>query len=444
MVRESSICRTIVFSVGISISTVSVAVDFDSRTLADLTFAANTHDVTAQSMQLMVKPELSVYFDNGVKLTAIGRLLVESIDGMQPGDMDRSGFSEASKPYLLGETAELELREFYLEQSFGSDYLTLGKQQIVWGKADGLKVLDVVNPQSFRSFILDDFDDSRIPLWTVNYEWQASNDSTVQFLWIPDQTVHVLPERDARYAFTSPRFVPQAPPSVQVQLNGVEKPSKIIADSDFGLRWTAFLNGWDLTLNYLYHYDDLPVFYQHLSITPSGPVVTVDQKYERSHLLGGTFSNAFGNLTIRGELGYSTDKYFITTDSADTDGVARFEELSYVLGFDWFGFDESLISLQLFQSVVIDPDKKLTRPEVDTTLTFLAQKEFLNDTLKAEVLFIQNITDGDGLIRPKITYEWQDDLKTWFGLDIFHGDPQGLFGEFSANDRIAMGLELGF
>jgi len=52
---------------------------------------------------------------------------------------------------------EAELREFYLETDWGKSYFTFGKQQVVWGKADGLKVLDVVNPQSFREFILEDF-----------------------------------------------------------------------------------------------------------------------------------------------------------------------------------------------------------------------------------------------------------------------------------------------
>ena len=34
---------------------------------------------------------------------------------------------------------EAELREFYLESDWGKRYFTFGKQQVVWGKADGLK-----------------------------------------------------------------------------------------------------------------------------------------------------------------------------------------------------------------------------------------------------------------------------------------------------------------
>ena len=41
----------------------------------------------------------------------------------------------------------------------------LGLQQVVWGQADGLRVLDVINPLDYREFILEDFLDSRRPLW---------------------------------------------------------------------------------------------------------------------------------------------------------------------------------------------------------------------------------------------------------------------------------------
>ena len=420
------------------------AADVETSTLLELQAAINSGNANSQALQLTVKPEVSVNFDSGAKLTAIGRLRAETIDGLEPGDVDRNSYSSFSQTALLSNEVELELREFFIETAIGNNYLTVGKQQVVWGKADGLKVLDVINPQSFREFILEDFEDSRIPLWTVNYEWQISDDSIIQFLWIPDQTMHTLPDRDATYAITTPRIVPAAPPGIPVELSPVNRPSKVIADSDFGLRWTAFLGGWDLSLNYLYHYDDLPVFYQRLSISPTGPKVFIEPEYERSHLIGGTFTNAFGDLTIRGELGYSTDKFFLTNDRTDSDGVVESDELSYVLGFDWFGFEDSLISFQLFQSVVFDSPREMTRPDVDTTLTLLVEKEFLNDTLKTEILVLQNLNDGDGLIRPKITYEWKDDLKTWIGLDIFHGDSRGLFGEFDKNDRLVVGLEIGF
>jgi len=37
-------------------------------------------------------------------------------------------------------------------------------------------------------------------------------------------------------------------------------------------------------------------------------------------------------------------------------------------------------------------------------------------------LNIQNINDGDGLVRPKVSYEFRDNLEIHTGIDVFYGD----------------------
>ena len=66
------------------------------------------------------------------------------------------------------------------------------------------------------------------------------------------------------------------------------------------------------------------------------------------------------------------------------------------------------------------------------------------ETLEAEVLVIANLNNGDGLIRPKISYEWSSELKTWLGFDVFYGGEEGLYGQFSDNDRFVVGVEVSF
>jgi hypothetical protein len=71
-------------------------------------------------------------------------------------------------------------------------------------------------------------------------------------------------------------------------------------------RFSAFVDGWDLTLNYAHHYTDRPVVRR----TVTGTGVLIRQRYERTRLLGGSFSNVFGNFTLRGEVGYSSARFF--------------------------------------------------------------------------------------------------------------------------------------
>ncbi|MBL6692091.1 MAG: hypothetical protein ISQ58_07970 [Pseudomonadales bacterium] len=439
--------RVLLIVLCIAGSQTALGADPEISNLVTGRWGSGIEKVGTQMLDFAWQPEARWRFDDGGRLTGIARLRWQPEPGMRPSDMERGTYAEVSKPVLIGDNAELALRELYYERSVNDWYMTLGKQQIVWGKADGLKVLDVVNPQSFREFILEDFDQSRIPLWTLNaehsfYDW-LGGDWTLQLLWIPDRTYHALPKQGVTYAFSSPRLVPQAPPGVAVRLNDPQRPDDgVLQNSDAGTRLTGFVGGWDLSLTYLYQYHNQPAFHQRF-VPGLTPVVEVTPRYHRTHVVGGTFSRAFGDWVIRGEIGYFTDRFFLTDNPTDTDGVAESAELSYVLGLDWSGLDDSFISAQLFQSWLPGYQAGFTRPEMDTSVTFLARRDFWNDTLIAELLWITKTNDGDGLLRPKVSYELEDNIEIWLGLDLFYGDRQGLFGQFDDNDRLLVGVKLG-
>ena len=396
----------------------------------------------ANKMEMVLDPQWEYRWSDDTRITGIARLYTEGFDHLEPGRLSQGEVAPNSRRLQLGDRTDVELREFYLRTQLWRMHLTLGKQQVVWGKADGLKLLDVVNPQNFREFILDNFDDSRIPLWTFNAELPVG-DGNLQVLWIPDRTYHRLPQAGGTFAFRSPLVVPQAPPGVGVNLRPLDRPNNIVMDSDIGMRFSKFWHGWDLTVNYLYHFADFPVFFQSVLLTPGGATVMVNPRYERNHLIGGSFSNAFGNLTMRGEAIYNTDQFVLTMNRRDGDGVIKSGEIAYVLGLDWSGIQDTLLSVQLFQSWLLHPANGLVRDTLDTTTTVLLRRYFLNETLETEVLWLQGVNQGDGLVRPKISYELRDNVKIWTGFDLFYGDRNGLFGQFDRNDRLVIGMELG-
>lgn len=59
------------------------------------------------------------------------------------------------------------LRELYLDTRSGPIQWRVGKQQTVWGTADGMKLLDILNPTDFREFVQNTMEDSRIPVWMI-------------------------------------------------------------------------------------------------------------------------------------------------------------------------------------------------------------------------------------------------------------------------------------
>lgn len=72
-------------------------------------------------------------------------------------------------------------------------FLKLGKQQVVWGRTDLFRVLDVINPVDYsRNNIYDELQDIRIPMWIAQAEYRmggsdSMQDRNLQFVWNLDK-----------------------------------------------------------------------------------------------------------------------------------------------------------------------------------------------------------------------------------------------------------------
>lgn len=126
---------------------------------------------------------------------------------VRPCDVDRRGCADFGG-YGDLKRSELEspefnskldfIREAYAKKTFalkdGSDlFVKVGRQQIVWGRTDLFRVLDVFNPVDYsRNNIYDELQDIRIPLWSAQAEWrmggsETMQDRNLQFVWSFDQ-----------------------------------------------------------------------------------------------------------------------------------------------------------------------------------------------------------------------------------------------------------------
>jgi len=325
----------------------------------------------------------------------------------------------------------------YWQLASDTVYWKIGKQQVVWGEADGLKLLDAINPQSYREFTLDDFDDSRIPLWMVNAEISVGDDSMLQVLLITDTSTHELAPVNSPFNITSALMVPVPPDGVQVDVNPAKSPSGGLKDSDLGIRLVSFVAGWDVSANYLYHYVDTPVVRAALT----GARVVVDQDYERSHLLGGSASTSLGQWILRSEMAFESDRYL--RSEAVFPGVVKSDVFSFVVGWDWQGWQDQFVSLQYFQGNALDNASQLVVDKRDEKLSFLWESKFLNETLALKYLGLYSVNDQDGFHQVRLTYNYQANMDIYLGGDQFYGNSQGLFGQFDQADRVMLGVNWG-
>lgn len=391
------------------------------------------HQWQKQDWQLDI--EYNETIANG-ELTVIGRMLADGV-----GHLNRSKnantYASMQGAMFTRSHFSAQLREFYWS---GGDtvFWQIGKQQVVWGEADGLKLLDVVNPQSYREFVLDDFEDSRIPLWMIKAEMPVFDESELQLLWIPDTTTHELAPRTSPFALTSPLLVPVASPKQKVLTQFSGAPSKPITDSDLGARLSTFANGWDITLNYLYHYVDEPVIRAH----QLNDVTVLKDSYERSHLLGGSASSVFDNWTVRTEVAYETNRFHRSETS--TSGVVQSDQIGFVIGLDYQGWTDQFLSVQWFNSQILTSSNRIIKSKSEDVMSLLWDINFFNETLKLRILNLYSLDHQDGLFRSKLTYNLFSNVDVIISIDKFYGDALGVFGQFDHTDSINVGFEWGF
>jgi hypothetical protein len=397
-----------------------------------------------QKFETLFEPQYTRSLSNNIEMTFIGRVRFDAFDNLGIPKEDEKNYGGINGSLLASNHSSFSIREWYVDTEIADSFWRIGKQQVVWGQADGLKVLDVVNPQSYREFILDDFDDSRLPLWMLNVEIPVGGDDSLQLLWIPDLSYNEYAISGGVYQATSSLLVPKLAQGIELVGLHQNKPSSVIKDSDFGMRYATFYQGWDLTFNYFYHFLDVPVNYQFVEQNK----IFINAEYERSHLIGGTASKAFGDFTLRTEVGYSSDSFHLLDKNSANfltkQGIHQSADISSVVGLDFQGLTDIFISAQWFQSYLLDDEVGLFRPQHDNTFSLIYNQSFANEVWKFEALVLHGQDKGDGSIQAKLSYMLESNIKLWLGTDTFYGNKSGLFGQFKKTNRVNIGIEWGF
>jgi len=381
-----------------------------------------------QKAEIILLPTLDLTFDK-VSFKVVGRYRFDSRDQTEPGRPQDLTTDRFSRRWLPNDDTEVELREFFADFQVGKSFVRLGKQQIVWGQSDGLKVLDLLNPQSFREFVLEGFDESRTPLWSAMVEIPIGS-GTLDVVWIPEKTFHTFPDEGALFALGSLTEQPG------IRIGQVERPSRSLDNSDAGLRYSIFLGGWDLSFNYLLHHFDVPFF--QVSNDDQGVLLT--PTYNRTHLFGGTAAKAFGSMVLRLEYALQTDRQFPALQSFES---LESDEFSTVLGIDWTHRSGTLFSAQWFQATALGHNQDFAGVETQEFGSFLISKSFLSETLSIQATYLQDLSDRGKMIRSKLTYRSSDWASVSLFFDVFSGDEDNFFGQFDRQDRFGISFEFG-
>ncbi len=361
-----------------------------------------------------LKPELELDFGHGWRAVLSGRLRGDLESRIAPAD------------------DHAELRDAYLEWRRTGTRLRLGKQRQVWGVVDGFAILDQLQPRSFREFVLDDTDSSRIGQWMLWGRTELGR-GRLELAWVPRPDAHELPAQGSLYDFVAPRFRYGAP-------LGRPAPPRRSVDHDGDLlaaRYEVRAGRFDLSAVALTGPEAQPL--GRLAGTPEAPGIEL---YRRSRtLLGGTLSTAVGSAVARAELGWTFDAPF-NVRRPGLEEVQR-DRLQAALAVDVELPAGLFTSWQLVVDQVRDAPPGLVRPAEDVLGSVLVRRSWLADTVLGE-LRILGSAEGDRLWRLAMTYRGDDRWSLKLEVDVFTGELDGIFGQYRERDRLSLGFETYF
>jgi len=365
------------------------------------------------------------------------------------------------------------LRECYFDVYTPKLDLRLGKQQVVWGTTDGVRILDMINPLDYREWTLQPYSESRIPLWMLKAETELTMNSHLQLLLIPDYEPNYYAPAGSPFAL---RTVVAGAKSVDALTEaGVtvstisERPKRTLENTKVGLRWRNILengplSGLEYTLNYLHTWDFASSAYtamQGIVIPGVGFVPTAFQltrRAEQIDVLGFSFAKTItkgliGDLgkgwTIRGEFAYVKNGAMNYGTDQSIRGTVDVDQYNYALGFDKNLVDNWAISLQFIQLMADAREEYRTSSDytllfgptrgpldkIETMATCKISTSFMHERVKPELLILYG-DDNDWRISPKVSFEVNDNWLLTTGFHIFEGKETQLNGQFDDNDQV--------
>lgn len=319
-------------------------------------------------------------------------------------------------------------RDIRLGEVYGSAVLddgvelTVGRQIIVWGTSENLRVVDMINPLDRSELGMVDIEDVRQPLAMVRGDYITGP-------WIA--TALVIPH--IRFNTNAPS---QGPYDFQ---NGVSYPNDVPSDGLGNAELAASLrgafSGWDLSLHAANLYDD------------AGNKQAVDGetriRHARINMLGVTGDVALGNWLVKGEVAHLSGLH--TQGVANTD----FSRTDVLAGLEFSGLPDASLSFEVVNRHLSDWTSALRAEGLKRNSQEYALRlsgDYMHDRLHVTALTtrISPLQTGGGFSRGTVEYDIADALSISGGLTVYHDGTRTPFNGIGDNDRLFFEVKKSF
>ena len=333
------------------------------------------------------------------------------------------GRSQFSEDVLDSNEFEFELKETYFQARLSDNFdLKCGRQIVVWGQADSIRITDVLNPLDLREPGLTDIEDLRRPVAMSRLDFYHGP-WALTGLAIHEIRFNKNPEFGSDfYPFTSP------PPHEFI-------PADNFASTEWGAAVSLRFRGGDAALYFAKVFDDQA----HLTLQ-SGMAM----HHARTTMIGAASNFTRGNWLFKMEGAYFDGLRFFY-------GADDYSRIDLLGGCEYYGITKTTISVEAANRHLYHYDHKLAQaPDGVRHNQFEGSvrldRNFLNQTLDFTImlLFFGHQGEDGHIQRISILYDFTDDFSINGGLVLYHSGDLPAYSNMGENDRIFCEIKFSF
>ena len=339
------------------------------------------------------------------------------------------GRDEFTDDVLDNYEKELELGETYIQGSLTKSLdVKIGRQIVVWGKSDNIRVTDVLNPLDMREPGLTDIEDLRLPAAMSRIDYYIG-DWSLTGIAIHEIRFNKIPEYGSD-------FYPSSTPPPQE-----DKPDHCGKNTEYAAAINGIFSGWDISFYWADYYNDMP----HMELVLAGMPPQIEWKHARLKMVGSAFNAAVGNWLLKTEAAYIDGFEFFNSSEKE------YSRTDVLAGIEYSGFKDTTVSIEAVNRHINNFDDVLElapdqAQEDEFQWVFRLTRDFLNETLTLTLLAsTYGSTGQDGAFqRFSAEYDITDSFQINGGVMLYQSGDLAKYRNIGDNDRLFCEIKYSF
>lgn len=308
----------------------------------------------------------------------------------------------------------INLKEAYIQGSLSQNVdLKFGRQIVIWGKSDSIRITDIINPLDSREPGMVDIEDLRLTELMTRLDYYFG-DWGLSTIIIHEPRLEIEPAFGSDYRpsdiFGAP--IPYA------NFPDRNEPNWSVDNTQYAMSLDGHFTGWDLS------FYAAKVFDNRFNIELVNN--TAIRTYDMINMVGVAANVVSGSWLFKAETAFINDINYRST--------SRKNRLDTLIGFDYTGIKDTVISLELADRHIFNYEEKMMTMTLQEAATLNTFSDFVReDSLQLALRTSYSFDHDNATVTYLISFAGGNGAG-----DNFDGGFQRLWMDYKYNDTISL------